>query len=54
MSIIDYKLATTVYNKPTNSHLYLQSNSCHNPKAIDLIQKGVALRIRRICLSEQD
>ena len=28
--------------------------SCHNPKAIEGIQKGVALRIRRICSSEQD
>ena len=49
ISIVGYKLATTVYRKPTDSHLYLQSNSCHNPKAIDGIQKGVALRISRIC-----
>ena len=54
ISIVDYKFVTTVYNKPVNSQLYLQSNSCYNPKAIDLIQKGVALRIRRIFLSEQD
>ena len=52
--IVDYKLVTTVYSKPTDTHLYLQSNSCYNPKAIDGIQKGVALRIRRICSSEQD
>ena len=52
ISIVDYKLVTTVYSKPTDSHLYLQSNSCHNPKAINVIQKGVALRIRRICSSE--
>ena len=54
ISIVDYKLVTTVYSKPTDSHLYLQSNSCHNPKAINVIQKGVALRIRRICSSEQE
>ena len=48
ISIVDYKLATNVYSKPTDSHLYLQSNSCHNPKAIDGIQKGIALKIRRI------
>ena len=46
ISIVDYKLATTVYSKPTDSHLYLQSNSCDNPKAIDGNQKGVDLRIR--------
>ena len=54
ISIGDYKLATIVYSKPTDSHLYLQSNSSHNPKTVDGIQKGVALRIRRICSSEQD
>ena len=35
ISIVNNKLVTTVYSKPTDSHLYLQSNSCHNPKAID-------------------
>ena len=54
ISVVDYNLATTVYSKPTDSHLYLQSNSCHNPKTINRIQKGVALRIRRICSSERD
>ena len=39
---------------PTGSHFYLQSNSCHNPEAIDGIQKGVALQIKRMFLSEQD
>ena len=54
ISIVDCKLVLTVYSKPTDSHLYLQSNSCYNPKAIDRIQKAVALRIKRICSSEQD
>ena len=54
ISIVDYKLVTNVYSKPTDSNLYLQLNSCHNPKAIDGIQKGIALRIRRICSLEQD
>ena len=54
ISIVNNKLVTTVYSKPTDSHLYLQSNSCHNPKSINGIQKGVALRIRRICSSDQD
>ena len=34
--------------------MYLHSNACHNPKAIDGIQNCVALRIRRIYSSEQD
>ena len=54
ISIVDYKLVTNVYSKPTDSNLYLQLNSCHNPKAIGGIQKGIALRIRRICSLEQD
>ena len=45
ISIVDYKLVTTIYSKPTDSHLYLQSNSCHNPTAIDAIEKGAALQI---------
>ena len=54
ISIVDYELATIVYNKTTDSHLYLQSNSCHNPKAIARIQKCLALRITRIWSSEQN
>ena len=45
---------TTVYSKPKDIHLDLQSNSCNNPKAIYRIQKGVALQISRICWSGQD
>ena len=54
ISIINNKLVTTIYSKPTDTHLYLQSNSCHNPKSIDGIQKGVGYRIRWISSSEQD
>ena len=54
ISVVDYELAATVYSETTDSHLYLQSNSCHNPKAIDGTQKNVALRIRRISSSAQD
>ena len=53
ISIVNYKLVTTVYSKPKDSHLYLQSNSSHNLKAIDIIQKGVALKIRGICQREK-
>lgn len=51
--IVDYKFETTVYSKPTNSFLCLQSNSCHNPKIINGIQRDLALRIRNICSSKQ-
>ena len=51
--IVNNKFASTVYSKLTDSHLYLQSSSHYNPKSIDGTQKGVALRIRQICSSEQ-
>ena len=40
-----------MYSKPTDSHLYLQAESCHQEASIKGIQKGVALRLRRICSS---
>jgi hypothetical protein len=44
-------LVTSVYSKPTDSHLYLEADSCHQEASIQGIQKGVALRLRRICSS---
>ena len=49
ISVSCNKLMTTVYSKPTDSHLYLHSTSCHKSSSINSIQKGVALRLRRIC-----
>ena len=54
ITIIDGKLETTVYSKPTDGHLYLHHNSCH-PKGTKIgVQKGVALRLRRICTSDEE
>ena len=52
--IINGKLVTTVYSKPTDSHLYLQADSCHLEASVKGIQKGVALRLRRICSSLEE
>lgn len=61
ISVLDLKitlesgeLRTTVYSKPTDSHLYLQADSSHQPASVKGIQKGVALRLRRICSSLED
>ena len=49
IGIHEGRLITSVYSKPTDSHLYLQAESCHQEASINGIQKGVALRLRRIC-----
>ena len=49
ISVINCQLETTVYSKPIDSHLYLHAKSCHKASSIRDIQKGVALRLRRIC-----
>ena len=54
ITIISNQLFTTVYSKPTDSHLYLQGSSCHQKASINGIQKGVALRLRRICSSTEE
>ena len=47
-------LATSVFSKPTDAHSYLNAKSCHPRSQILGIPKGVALRIRRICLEKND
>ena len=48
ISVSGIELMTTVYSKPTGSHLYLHSVSCHKPSSINGTQ-GAVLRLRRIC-----
>ena len=50
----DGKLQTTVYSKPTDAHIYLHANSCHNEKSKKGIPKGVALRLKRICSTDAE
>ena len=45
------KLTASLYSKRTDSHLYLQADSCHKKSSIKGIQKGVALRL---CRSDND
>ena len=54
ISIMGNQLFTTVYSKPTDSHLYLQADSCHRKISINGIQKGVALRLRIICSTDEE
>ena len=54
LTLKDNKIHTTVYSKPTDSHLYLQADSCHHLPSILGIQEGVALRLRTICSTEEE
>lgn len=43
---------TDIYSKPTDTHQYLSPESCHPPHCTKSIPYSQALRIRRICSSE--
>ncbi|XP_077971785.1 uncharacterized protein LOC144425889 [Styela clava] len=47
--IIDNKLETKLYSKPTDTHQYLLPSSCHPKQIHRNIPPGLAIRIRRIC-----
>ena len=47
-------LSTTVFSKPTDSHLYLHGDSCHPKSTKNAISIGVATRLKRICSSDEE
>ena len=47
-------IITDLYTKPTDSHQYLHSSSCHPRHCKDGIAYSQALRIRRICTNDSD
>ena len=46
-------LVTNVYSKPTDAHQYLDHRSCHPNHVKKGIPYGQALRLRRICDSDE-
>ena len=46
-------LVTDVYSKPTDAHHYLDHRSCHPNHVKKGIPYGQALRLRRICDSDE-
>ena len=54
ITIDDKKRLTSVYSKPTCSHLYLDGTSYHPTKSIDAMSTGVAKRLKQICSNESD
>ena len=47
--ISDNSIKTSLYSKPTDAHLYLDSKSNHPHHVIKNIPKGQFIRVRRIC-----
>ena len=48
------KLTTTLYNKPTDTHLYLHYTSAHQESILSKGPFGQYLRLRRICSLDED
>ena len=47
------KIAVDVFAKPTNSFTYVLPTSCYPRKSINNIPRGIALRLRRICDTDE-
>ena len=54
VSIKENKIKTSLYSKLTDSHLYLNSKSCHPRHVIKNMPEGQFICIRRICSEEVD
>lgn len=52
-TLVDGKLDFNLHTKPTDSHLYLMTSSCHPPHTFRGIPKGLATRVRRICSTQE-
>ena len=50
----DRELITTLYNKPTDTHLYLEHSSAHHQSVLTKGPYGQYLRLRRICSLDID
>ena len=48
------KIKTSVYSKPTDDHLYLNSKSCHPNHIIKTIPKKQLIRVQRIFSETSD
>ena len=47
------KIAVDVFAKPTNSFTYVLPTSCYPRKSLNNIPRGIALRLRRICDTDE-
>ena len=46
---VEGKLSVHVFPKPTNSFTYIKRSTCYPCKNANNVPRGIALRLRRIC-----
>ena len=49
----DKNICVDVFAKPTNSFTYVLPSTCYPKKGINNVPKGIALRLRRICDTDE-
>ena len=54
ISIRGHRLHTTLYEKPSNHHLYIPPHSCHPPGLLSGIVHGMLFRIHTLCSDPAD
>ena len=47
------KICVDVFAKPTNSFTYVLRSTCYPKKSVNNVPKGIALRLRRICDTDE-
>ena len=53
LKMVNGKISVDVFSKPTNSFTYVLSSTCCPNRNIKNVPKGIALRMRRICDSDE-
>ena len=53
LKIVTGKISVYVFSKPTNSFTYILPSTCYPNRNIRNVPKGIALRLRRICDSDE-
>ena len=51
--MVNGKISVDVFSKPTNSFTYVLPSTCHPNRNIRNVPKGIDLRLRRICDSDE-
>ena len=53
LKMVNGKISVDVFSKPTNSFTYVLPSTCYPNRNIRNVPKGIALRLRRNCNSDE-